>query len=218
MNKKKGPAAHESLIDRCKKYPYLCLRSKMERKECILKNSCYPPYKKPRLPFGGMSSKVHQLLRSLKTAHVWMASEHIRLVENLPAGYSLDRVLYSIDLSYDYWMAASEIGKAFFEDQSWRPFLAKGLVVSNENSEDLHCSFDLTPFYDGYEYPEYPGYSKINESIVPVEAMKTAAGFYNECVDSLFEQGFLVFPLFYVDGLAGFYPPETIEGAPIVEI
>jgi len=168
--------------------------------------------------FGGMSAKVHQLLQPLKIAHTSMASEYIRLGERLPDGYSLDRVLYNIDRSYDYWMTAFEIGKEFFEEQRWKPFLAMGLVVSNSDSEDLHCSFDLTPFYDGCEYPEYPGYSKIDESIAPVEPLKTAAAFYNECVERLFEIGFLVFPLFYVDGLAGLYPVETIDGALIVEI
>ncbi|SDU27357.1 hypothetical protein [Desulfobacula phenolica] len=195
----------------------LYLTDKKARPGCILKNTLCPPYKKPPLPFGVMTAKVHGLLRPLKIAHTLMAREILRTAEIFPAEYFPGRVLYETEKAYHPDVSHVRMFRECFENQVGMPFLVAGFVIDHLSRNTLYYSFDSTPFYS--EYRDNPDYSDIDVSEIQIKPLKTAAGFYNECAEALYEAGFIIMPTSFIDVLDGFLPPDTIhKDLPVFEI
>ena len=195
----------------------LYLQNKKGTLGCILKNTFCPPYKKPRLPFGGKSAKVHGLLRSLKIAHAFLVKEHLQLEESIPAGHLLGYVLYDIDALFDDSTSALEIGRAYWRDPRLsRPFLAAGFEILKPRDPqgyvNLKYAYDLCPF-GLCRHADAEIVADIN-----IEPLKTAAGFYNDCVAAFYEADFLIMPTRYVDEWS-ILPPEILPyTVPLLEI
>ena len=164
----------------------------------FLKNTFYPPYKRPQLPFHGNTAKVHCLLRPLKIAHAYLVKEYLQFGSTLPGQYFSIDILYNIDALYDYWYDKHDIGPLYFEDRVHKPFLAEGFVIQDDKHNYLNYSFDLKPFYKEGNYEKYPGYDEIDLTRVHTESVKESADVYNDCICELFSAGYLLLPAQYV--------------------
>jgi len=148
-----------------------------------------------------------------------MVKELLSLGENLPDEYCIGRVLYGIDRMYEPRTNPFYIGMSYLQGSVDKPFLAHGFEIEWTAVECFDLSFDLTPFHPDSEYSDNSGYSQMIEQGINTSPLAAAAAFYNECVESLFNEGFLIFPTFYTDALAEICPVETISPkAIIVEI
>ncbi|MCK5097443.1 MAG: hypothetical protein KAR45_05035 [Desulfobacteraceae bacterium] len=195
---------------------FLNVQNKPGTKGCFLKNTLAPPYKKPRLPFGGKSSTVHRLLEPLKIAHSLLIQELVRVEENLPHQYYDLHEVYNVEKLCLPEESYYHIGQKYFAKQVGLPFLIEGFFLRAGDSF-LRYTFDLTPFFPG-DY-EYPGYKTFDLPKTFFNTVKEAAGFYNEYATKLFDKGFIIMPVKFVDALAGSYPEKPLpDGAILLNI
>lgn len=199
-----------------KNWYLLTLQNRTGTKGCWLRNTLDPSYKKPRLPFGGTSAKVHRLLEPLKIAHALMIQALAQVEENLDHQcFDLQNV-YNIETHFDPTDDYRYIGQEYFSRQIGIPFLVEGFFLQY-HGDYLRFSFDLTPLFPhGYQYGGYETFDIPRSIFNPI---KVAADFYNEYVQRLFDIDFLIIPVKFMDALAGSYPRTPLpDGVVLLDI
>lgn len=193
--------------------PLLILHNRAGTKGCYLKNTLYPPYKKPRLPFAGKSALIHHLLRPLKFAHACQVLFAVEIPGIDPRKYRAVRALYTVELEdidadyYDLWKIWS--GSGFLH-----PLTISGFYLLDWSHAAYVFSLDCSPF----NFPGKHGYpDDIDPCVFKLPGL--AADVYNECVQELFENDLLLFPAFFSDVLSDLYPAYSLpESTPLFEI
>jgi len=194
----------------------LYVRSRKEKAGFYLRNTLCSPYKMPLLLSVGILPKVHDLLRPLKIAHTMLVESVLQLGEIPEGEYPLNHVLYTVEKGYIPEYERCVIGQKWFSYNGPTPFLVDGLCF-RFGFEYLHYSFNFTPFFQNL--PVSPGYSKFDASKKAIAPIKSAAGFYNECVTDFFEHGFDIIPYPFMSGLSMLYPVVGLpEGSVLFDI
>ncbi|MDX9785479.1 MAG: hypothetical protein RBT11_01790 [Desulfobacterales bacterium] len=204
-------------LERISDLNILALRSKMDKKALFLKNTMRPPYKKPRLPFGEKSAKVHRPLQSLKIAHAWMVMSIVNIQEHLPDELLLCSLIYTPELYFGSVGYPPGVWKEYLKADSDVPWLVSGFYVRDVALRKLSAfSFDLSPLAP---FEKGLSFSETGLSSSDVKTLGYAADFYNGCVDDLHTNGFFVFPKVFVDAFDGLhFFPLTPGGSLLAEI
>ncbi|MDL1966349.1 MAG: hypothetical protein LWW90_06740 [Candidatus Desulfofervidus auxilii] len=187
-------------LHRTDNVPLLFLQNKRGTRGCYLKNSLYPPYKKPRLPFGERSAIIHRLLRPLKVAHSLLVNIFEEMVGIDPEKYRLIREIYRAEL-YDFDADYYELGKIWFQNNCPFPMTIVGFYIQSWSSERYAFSLELTSL----NLPGKLGFPDDLDSSI-FYPVSLAARFYNDCVAELYDHDLLLFPSEFCDALSSFYP------------
>lgn len=146
-----------------------------------------------------------------------MAREFLRLAETLPAGFDSGRVLYDIEALHHPDMDLPDMFWKYCDDGAGQPVLASGISICNDHRVVLYYSFDGSPFYS--DYADEAGCSDVKLSENHISSFKTAACFYNECVEDIFDIGFIIVPTGFINYLDGIYPVEKSQpNVPVFKI
>lgn len=211
MYKKKALMQCVSVDEVNRDYFLLYAYSKKGMKGCFLKNSFSPPYKKPPLISLGMPPNIHDLLRPLKIAHMLLVDRLVQLGENPVGNYHLTHVIYNVERLFPYDCELTVIAKSCLSQKNPMPFLVDGFCLEN-NDGLLRYSLELAPFFDIES--QYERYYRFDTSKLFIHPLKTAAMFYNECVEALHAKGVYILPHAFVDVFSCFsdfgLPPGSI--------
>ncbi len=195
----------------------LSLHNKTGRQGCWLKNSMHPPYKKPRLPFGGKSATVHGLLKPLKTAHALMARQLVSMEETLRGVFDRCLFVYKAGIAYPDLLEEYAQGKRWFADGCPFPFVVEGLGFVDLDGRFFAYSFDLTPFSISECRADFHAVKGLDKSTF--DMLGATAAFYNEYIELLFQKGYLVYPVAYTDKLFPLYRTVGLpKGVELLEI
>lgn len=180
--------------------PLLVIHEREGINGLVLRNDLNPRYKKPSLPFGGRSAKVHHHLRELKVSQTLMMECLVNFQETLWERYSQLGLVLSMEL----WNFEAEYVD---QRQNWidegMPFapIVSGLLLHMDPGENHYVSFDDRSFNHSY----LKGVPR-DETMTILGPLFTAIRFYNESVTALFESDFMIYPAYFWLQKAQFYP------------
>ena len=179
----------------------LVLRSRAGTMACVLKNSMMPPYKNPRLPFGESWPMLHDLLQPLKVAHTLMEKQLSHISKNLPGLFHRAFVIYRPEIEFPDEETTYYQGEMWLDDGAQSPCTADGFCFHDTNNRILAYSFDFNLLdFSTIRFASCADIGGLN--LDQIEIISSAASFYNESVKLLFDIGWLIFPIDFVDSLS----------------
>lgn len=185
--------------------PLLAVQTRKGNRGVILYNAPESRYQKPRLPFGGKSSKVHDHLRQIKVAQALMLAHLSPLQEELKQTYE-DLGLVYLPEKICFGDAPLETGRKWMALGADFPAIVAGIVAYKDRKRLDYFSFDGTPFDSTLE-AEFL-YLKDVDFMRP---LNLAIDFYNSAVVDLFDLGILLFPASFMLAKAESYPHLPLD-------